>query len=542
MGIERLQSAGGYSAALYMRLSKDDEGARESASITMQRKMLRGYAREHSICVYDEYVDDGFSGTTFDRPDFQRMIRDIENGNINMVITKDLSRLGRDYILTGQYTEIYFPSKRVRYIAVNDGYDSEGPYTDIAPFKNIINEMYARDISRKIRSALAAGMKEGAFMGAFAPYGYEKDPRDKHHLLVDMETAKIVKEIFQKAADGYLPVQIAADLNSRNIPTPIEYRYIKNTGLLNGDYPKGGKWTSSTITKMLRNIVYLGHMAQGKTTKVSFKSNISAVNEKERWYIVENTHEPVVSREVFQLAERRSRQRSCVKKGQFNNIFSGIAKCADCGRGMSTVGTRRKDRLPDLACGGYKQNGKSECSNHFISYDVLYNTVLSSIRNAIRLTAGERQEVVESTIKRIQKKKNKTDANAEEAVLEKRSSELEKLIERLYEDYASGILGEEHLRRLLQKYGQESRSILQKLKEIEQGKGEKSKEELYQKLDELLCKYTNPDELTQETLFRFIDHIEVEQGTYVEKEQGKIKRQKIRIYFRFADKNEKPVQ
>lgn len=534
MGTERLPAAGGYSAALYMRLSKDDEGAGESASITMQRKMLRGYAREHGIWVYDEYADDGFSGTTFERPEFQRMIQDIENRHVNMVITKDLSRLGRDYILTGQYTEIYFPSKRVRYIAVNDGYDSEGPYTDIAPFKNIVNEMYARDISRKIRSALLAGMKEGAFMGAFAPYGYEKDPEDKHHLIVDMEAAGIVKEIFDKAADGRLPVQIAGELNTRNIPTPMEYRYIKNPGLLNSNCPKGGKWTSSTITKMLRNRVYLGHMAQGKTTKVTFKSNISAANEKESWYVVENTHEPIVSREIFQLAARRSRQRSCVKKGRFNNLFSGIAKCADCGRGMSTVGTRRKDRLPDLACGGYKQHGKAECSNHFISYDILYKTVLLSIRNSVRLTERESREIVEGTMKRLQIRIRHTDKSAEASALKKRSRELEILIGRLYEDYASGILAEEHLNKLLQKYGQESRSTLQRLKEIEQGKGEGSKEELTQRLYGLLHEYTNPEELTQEILYRLIDHIEVGQGTYVNNERGKAKEQKIKIYFRFG--------
>ena len=300
-----------YSAALYMRLSKDDEGAGESASITAQRKMLRAFAKKNHFPVYDEYVEDGISGTTFERPDFKRMLQDIEEKKINMVITKDLSRLGRDYILAGKYTEIYFPSKKVRYIAINDGYDSDSPYTDIVPFKNVINEMYARDTSKKIRSAFITLMQEGAFVGAFAPYGYKRDPQDKHRLIVDEGSAKIVQEIFRCAANGMLPVQIARLLNDRNIPTPIQYRRLMNPTMNAEDFTKRRGWTSSTITKMLQNIVYLGHMAQGKTTKVSFKSNISVSNPMEDWYIVENTHDPLVSKEIFDMASRRSKQRTC---------------------------------------------------------------------------------------------------------------------------------------------------------------------------------------------------------------------------------------
>ena len=228
---KRLPDSKYYSAALYMRLSRDDDGDSESSSITNQRKMLRAYAQENRYLVYDEYIDDGVSGTTFERPGFKRMIRDIEDKKVNMVITKDLSRLGRDYILAGQYTEIYFPAKKVRYIAINDGYDSESPYTDIAPFKNIINEMYARDISKKIRSSFLTHMKEGAYIGAYAPYGYQRDPEDKHHLIIDDVSGEIVREIFQKAGNGELPVQIARDLNRRKVLTPAQYRCLRNPDL-----------------------------------------------------------------------------------------------------------------------------------------------------------------------------------------------------------------------------------------------------------------------------------------------------------------------
>lgn len=209
-----------YRAALYMRLSKDDDGAAESASITTQRQMLRSYAAEHGYAVYDEYSDDGYSGVSFERPEFRRMIADIEAKRVNLVIVKDLSRLGRDYITAGQYTEIYFPSKGVRCIAVNDGYDSEGPYTDIAPFKNVINEMYARDISKKIRSAFAAKMREGAYVAAFAPYGYQKDAADKNRLVTDARSGEIVKRIFTMAAGGAKPADIAPDAERGRYPLP----------------------------------------------------------------------------------------------------------------------------------------------------------------------------------------------------------------------------------------------------------------------------------------------------------------------------------
>ncbi|MCD2492031.1 recombinase family protein [Lacrimispora sp. NSJ-141] len=369
-----------YSAALYMRLSKDDSGAGESASISSQRKMLRRYASENGFFVFGEYVDDGISGTTFNRPGFKRMIRDIENKQINMVITKDLSRLGRDYITTGRYTEVYFPSKGVRYIAVNDNYDSDDLFSDVVPFRNVINEMYARDTSRKIRTALLVRMQEGAFIGAHAPYGYERDAMDKHHLVVNEMTGTIVKEIFQKAASGVLPVQIARELNEQKIPTPAEYRCMRNPSLRIEDFSKRREWTSSTIVKMLRNPVYLGHMAQRKTSKLSFKCPAAMSLPTSDWIVVENTHEPLVTYEVFEIAARRSRQRTSIQGNGFHNLFSGLARCGDCGWRMSAVSSRKKGANANLACGAYKQKGTQGCSNHFIAYDDLYGIVLSRIR------------------------------------------------------------------------------------------------------------------------------------------------------------------
>ena len=516
-----------------MRLSKDDEGEGESASITTQRKMLRAYAAENHYSVYDEYVDDGISGTTFERPDFRRMIRDIENSKVNMVITKDLSRLGRDYLLTGQYTEIYFPSKKVRYIAINDGYDSDSPYTDIAPFKNIINEMYARDISKKIRSSFMTHMEEGDFVSAFAPYGYMRDPVDKHHLVVDEEPAEIVREIFGKAAKGILPVDISRELNRRQVPTPLEYRQNQRTSESTVDFGKRRGWTSSTITKMLHNIVYLGHMAQGKTTKISFKSGTTVKNPKEDWYVVKNTHEPLVSREVFAMAGRRSRQRTCAKKGEFKNIFSGIAKCADCGRNMSAVGTRKKDSSANLACGAYKLYGTKACTNHFMDYDTLCSIVLSAIRESVSISRQEEYEILERAEKYLEKQNAKTDRKKQISLLERRCRELDRLIEKLYEDHVEGVLGEERMKKLLSRYEGENHEISVKIESLKTNVSIERKEDTIEQLKKVLRGFTEPEKLSRELLFHFIDRIEIGQGSYRETEFGRIKKQSVRIYFRF---------
>lgn len=345
-----------YAAALYLRLSRDDEGAGDSASIVSQREILTRYARERDFPVYGEYVDDGWSGTNFDRPAFKRMLEDIEAGRVNLVLTKDLSRLGRDYIETGRYTEIYFPSRRVRYIAVNDGYDSENPDSDIAPFRNVINEMYARDTSRKIRSAFAARMQSGAFIGNFAPYGYRKDPADRHHLIPHGQTAPVVQRIFRMAAEGWTPSWIARELSGEGIPPPAVQRLLDRGG--EAPFPQR-EWTAASVARIVRNVVYLGHMAQGKTTRLSFKSGVTVRNPKAEWVVVKDTHAPLVGQEEFERVGRRLSGRTYTGRGEFRNLFSGLARCADCGKGMSTVGTRRREGEADLACGGYKGTEKA---------------------------------------------------------------------------------------------------------------------------------------------------------------------------------------
>lgn len=524
-----------YTAALYMRLSKDDDGAAESASIITQRKMLRSYAAEHGYAVFGEYVDDGWSGTNFDRPDFKRMIGDIEAKKVNLVITKDLSRLGRDYITAGQYTEIYFPSKGVRYIAINDGYDSDSPYSDIAPFKNVINEMYARDTSKKIRSAFATKMRDGAYIAAFAPYGYQKDPADKNHLVVDARSGEVVKRIFRMAAEGALPIEIARSLNEQRVPSPAVYRCMTHEGLEVNAYSKRQEWTSATITKMLRNVVYLGHIAQGKTTKISFKSHLTLSNPRDEWIVVENTHEALVDQETFDLVRRRTMARTCEKKGRFYNLFSGIAKCADCGRNMSATGTRKKGSPANLTCGGYKLYGAEECSNHFIDYNVLYEIVQASLREQLAISREERAAILEHAQKKQAASAGRQERSKEISGIKKRLRELEGIIAKLYEDNAAGRLGDARMTKLLPKYEQEAETLEQRLAALqnENATPEPSFQEAREKLDKLLRQITDVTELTPKLLFKLIDHIEIGQGHYERGEHGKVKHQTVKIFYRF---------
>ena len=524
-----------YTAALYMRLSKDDDGAAESASIITQRKMLRSYAAEHGYAVFGEYVDDGWSGTNFDRPDFKRMIGDIEAKKVNLVITKDLSRLGRDYITAGQYTEIYFPSKGVRYIAINDGYDSDSPYSDIAPFKNVINEMYARDTSKKIRSAFATKMRDGAYIAAFAPYGYQKDPADKNHLVVDARSGEVVKRIFRMAAEGALPIEIARSLNEQRVPSPAVYRCMTHDGLEVSAYSKRQEWTSATITKMLRNVVYLGHIAQGKTTKISFKSHLTVRNPRDEWIVVENTHEALVDQETFDLVRRRTMARTCEKKGRFYNLFSGIAKCADCGRNMSTTGTRKKGSPANLTCGGYKLYGAEECSNHFIDYNVLYEIVQASLREQLAISREERTAILENAQKKQAASAGRQERSKEISGIKKRLRELEGIIAKLYEDNAAGRLGDARMTKLLPKYEQEAETLEQRMAALqnENAAPEPSLQEAREKLDKLLRQITDVTELTPKLLFKLVDHIEIGQGYYERGEHGKVKHQTVKIFYRF---------
>lgn len=282
-----------------MRLSKEDGGG-ESAGIESQRLLLRSFAEARGFFVVGEYIDDGYSGTNYRRPAFEKMKEDIECGKINTVITKDASRLGRNYIASGELTEEYFPLHNVRFIAINDGYDSESEENDILPFRHVLNEMYARDISRKIRSALYVKMSEGQYIGSFAPYGYKKAEDNKNRLVIDVEAAEVVREIFRLSAEGISTKIIAEKLNNRSVPVPLDYRNLKE-----GNESEGRLWTASGVAKILRNRVYLGHTEQRKSVKKSFRSSEVLPRSRDCWIVVKNTHTPLISEELFNAVQCR---------------------------------------------------------------------------------------------------------------------------------------------------------------------------------------------------------------------------------------------
>lgn len=527
-------------AGLYMRLSKDDDGAEESASISTQRDILHAYAESQGIPVYDEYVDDGYSGTNYDRPDFQRMIGDVKDGHINCVITKDLSRLGRNSSKTTDLLEEIFPKYGVRYISVTDGFDSFAVSNGMAiaaPFMILVNELYARDISQKIRSSFRSKMENGSFVSSFAPYGYQKDPESKNRLIVDEEAAGVVESIFRMAANGWRTSDIAKKLNEDGVPTPSVYRCMKNPHLDINNYSKRREWTSVIICKMLRNSVYLGQTEHGKTTKVSFKCKETRTNKREDWIVVENTHEAIISKELFDLVRRRSASRRCSPNRGFVNVFSGVAKCADCGRNMTTAPTRKRGSTYNLCCGGYKAYGARECGNHFVDYDILYNVVMEELRSVLTLTDKERREIVSSLGSMDDMRSGGGGKRTGDLLKkkEKRLQEVNSLIKKAFELYAFGDQSESTYSKLISEYEKERDALEQAIRAMRNlAEQEESKEKQYMKFFALLDSVQNVETLTPDIVKRLIDRIEVEQGHYETTEDGKkIKRQSIRIYYRF---------
>lgn len=500
-----------YKAALYMRLSKDD-GNGESASINTQRSMLRTYADRNGFSVYGEYTDDGYSGTTYERPAWKRLLADIEAEKVNLVITRDLSRLGRDYILTGQYTEIYFPAKGVRYIAVNDGYDSNNRGNDLAPFQNIVNEMYARDTSKKIRSALKTKMEDGAYIGNYAPYGYRKDPGDKNHLLIDPLTAPVVRDIFERASRGEPPLKIAKELNERCIKTPAGYRRFKRQ---EADMETAGEekgWTSSTICKILSNRVYTGDMVQGKTSKLSFKSQMTLRIPKEEWIVVENKHDPIVSRDLFEQAGRRSVPRKRSKSAQFSNAFSGLVYCGDCKRLMTTTGgSHKEDRK--LVCSGYKQYGRTSCTNHYMNYDLLCQIVSQELETLITLSEEEKKEI-SGQLEFYGRNRGNPEEKRAAASLKKRERQIERIIGKLYEDRVNEVVEEERFCKLLTSYEQELKEIGAEANTLKQMSKYvlKNMEDPEKAVDCLLNEIREKRIPAFDLLHQFIDRIEIFQS------------------------------
>ncbi len=524
--------------ALYCRLSKDDLNVGDSDSIVHQRAILEKYAEENYFPNVRVFIDDGYSGVSFERPGFQEMYKLIEAGKVGIVITKDLSRLGRNYIEVGNFTEFIFPRYGVRYIAINDNYDSLfSDNNELAPFKNLFNEWYARDTSKKIRSVFKAKAERGERLNDRIPYGYRPDPASgkKYSLLVNEETAPVVKLIYNLCAEGNGPNAIAAILKEKEIYKPSMYRYLHDGFLGKTDINDPYGWNGKTVGNILDNEVYLGHTVTWKSSVVSFKDKRKVKRPKEEQYRFENTHEPIISKETWDIVrEVRGSKRRKTSMGEMSK-FSGLVYCADCGCKHYFVRKRAwKPENYGFICSRYRKHlGEEICTPHKIREGVLDVIVLEEINKALYYARNNTKEFVDYISRKSssQTRRELTAKTSELAKAEKRIKELKSLFKRLYEDNVLGRISDEQYRMLSADYNDEQKELESKLPELNQEIAALNNEcTNVQRFLELAKKYTCITELTPDILRTFISKIVVHERAV---KHSKTAPQQIDIYFRY---------
>lgn len=470
-----------FNVAIYIRLSREDGDKEESDSVGNQRKLLTEYvAKKEDFIVYDTYIDDGYSGTNFNRPSFQRMIADIEDGKVNCVVVKDLSRFGRDYIDTGRYLERYFPELGVRFISVTDSIDSmKQAYDMLLPIKNIFNEQYARDISKKIQATVKSKQKAGEFIGAFTSYGYKKSPVNKNKLVIDDYAADVVRRIFSLYIQGYGKQRIAKLLNAEGILCPAEYKKVNGENYKNWNRLESTTyWSYSTINSILHREMYVGNMVQG--TKHQRMRSKQKKMPKEDWIIVENTHEPIIDKETWEKAQSLLKKRTRELDLETNkNIFAGFVKCGDCGRSMAKNMWRRADgsKTYSLYCGTYKRIGKEYCTPHTLPMAVLEDIVLGDLI-AIIDSVDNLKELVQAQSFTVSKVKKITDTE-----LNKVKTELErvkKLKKSIYEDYREELISKEEFLSYREDYLKKEELYSKQIKALEEKKKDNVTEDVFE--------------------------------------------------------------
>ena len=456
-----------YHVALYIRLSKEDENEGPSESVTNQKSLLNEFVQQHRLSVYDTYVDDGWSGTSFDRPDFQRMIGDIEAKKVNMVITKDLSRLGRDYIMTGHYMERYFPEKRVRYISLLDGIDTgvESSANDITPFRAIMNDMYAKDISKKIKSVKRDKQRKGQFIGGKPVYGYKMHPTEKNKIVIDEEVAPIVRRIFGMALDGMSCRQIAAQLNTEGVPTPATYAGlpVPNPG------PYTGLWSSERISDMLQNETYIGNMVQGRSVKISYKSKKCLKQDRENWVVVEGTHEPLIDTETFHKVRMLVDSRRHTRSRTYDFLLKGMIFCHECGYPLAVL--NRKNAAGEdvlyFVCRTYQRFTRAGvCTCHSIKEKTVTDAVIAKAREVCEACLNPREllPMAQEAVEQAQKE------NAPENEMQAIQNKIDSLtanLDKMYMDRLSGLLAETDFERIYQRVKMERAALEDKLEALE---------------------------------------------------------------------------
>ena len=462
--------AGGFRAAIYCRLSKDDDLDGESASIANQRDMLENYCKRQGWEVTAVYQDDGYTGLNMERPDLKRMLKAIERRQVNLVITKDLSRLGRNYLQTGTLIEDFFPRHGVRYIAMNDGIDTLRENNDIAPFKNILNEMYSKDISKKVHSSYLLKAQKGKFTGCIAPFGYRKDPEDKNHLLVDEETAPIVRLIFSWALNGHGPNYIRRRLEEQKIPCPTWWNRERGFRNVRTKWekqdPENGRymWDFSVIKDILMNPVYTGAIASQKT---DYRFKIGTIREKkpEDWIVVGGQHEPLVDKKSFDIVQEKLKSRQRPRNTGEISLFAGLIKCGECGKSLTVRMTNDKHPKQIYSCKTYNAYGKNHCSQHRIDLDTLSTLVLHKIRECANAALVDGEAVADrlSDSCKAQQKGQREALERSLAKDEERIEVLEKLVMRLYEDMVAGRVSETNFQLLMEKTQKEQKELKERV-------------------------------------------------------------------------------
>ena len=532
-----------YNTALYMRLSRDDEKYGDSVSIETQRTILRQFASDNNLHVVDEYVDDGWSGTNFERPDFKRMMDDVEAGKINCIVTKDLSRFGREHVMMDYYLEFIFPEKHIRYIAVAENEDTEKGLSDFVPFKNLFNEWFAKDTSRKVKTALRAKHAAGERTATYAPLGYKKDPDAKNKILVDEETRWIIEKIFDLASHGYGAAKIARVLYDEKIPTPGYWHFMRQGKFdyVFADAPedKAYSWSLSVIKKILNDETYIGNTIHYKQGTISYKNKKVIRNPNEEWVRIENTHEPIISKDVFEQVQEQISVRRRQMKDATTQIFAGLLRCADCGWSMSFArNANANNPFAYYVCGkhrAYRYKG-GECTRHYLRYDVLYTYVLTRIQYwAVRAETDEEmllEELLKSGDRERAAAVKKQTAELKKA--EKRKAELDNMFAKMYEDWAADRITESNFNMLSQRYQKEQEEQEQKIQDSKAklAAGQQTVEDA-QKWVELIKQIGVPKELTAELLNTLIEKIIVHEAT---EDNFGFRQQEIEIIFRFVGK------
>lgn len=529
--------------ALYERLSRDDEMQGESNSIVNQKRYLEEYAQAQGFKNIRHFTDDGYSGTNFKRPGFQKMIAAIEAGEIDVVCVKDLSRFGRDYLKVGFYTEIMFPEKGVRFIAINNSVDSANPTeNDFTPFLNIMNEWYAKDTSNKIRTIFRSRMQDGKRCSGAIPYGYRRDPEDKNHLLIDEEAAKVVRRIYQMVIDGMGSQAIANQLTADNVLIPSAYlEQSEHGGSRNHSYHDPCRWNCTAVSYILDKQEYMGHTVLGKTICENFKTKKRRKARPDELIIFENTHEPIIDAETWHLVQKlRRRTRRKLANGSYSHRLSGLVYCADCGKRLSYSSPQSQHR-PDgktydadssFRCPTYKSM-YGECTMHYIKSSTLDKLVDEAVRKVARYVLRDEQAFLEQVreLTSADQKQTQSEDKKELVNIKKRIAELDNYIKRLYEGNASGKIPDRQFEKLMVQYDSEQQELEERVKEIEVSIHEIQKEsENGQQFVRLVQKYRDLTEIDQTALNEFIDKVVVHEAT-----GGRTadRSQQIEIYFNF---------